>query len=57
MIKIKVSCSTREELAGVIRLLSPYTRKIKTPKEKPGEYVKAYFEDVELSEIPHDRKL
>ena len=41
-VKIKVSYSTDEELAGVIRLLSPALKGYKISRNKEGRYKKAY---------------
>lgn len=41
-IKIRVSYSTEEELAGVIRLLSPVLREVKVQPQK-GQYKRAYL--------------
>lgn len=42
-VKIRVSYTDEEELAGVIRLLSPMLRKIKVKSQK-GRYNLAYIE-------------
>ena len=44
-IKIKVSYTEDEELAGVIRLLSPLGKKWKVAKKQKGPYKKAYTEE------------
>ena len=44
MIKIKISYDTEEELAGVIRLLSPVLRSWKRSRNMEGHYKKAYVE-------------
>lgn len=44
MIKIKISYNTDEELAGVIRLLSPVMKSWKVSKNKEGTHKKAYAE-------------
>ena len=44
-IKIKVSYTEDEELAGVIRLLSPLGKKWKVSKKQKGPYKKAYTEE------------
>lgn len=41
-IKIRVSYSTEEELAGVIRLLSPVLREVKVQPQK-GQYKRVYL--------------
>lgn len=43
-VKIKVSYNTDEELAGVIRLLSPVLIDYKVSRNKEGRYKKAYAE-------------
>lgn len=43
-VKIKVSYNTDEELAGVIRLLSPVLKDYKVSRNKEGRYKKAYIE-------------
>ena len=43
-VKIKVSYNTEEELAGVIRLLSPVLKDYKVSRNKEGRYKKAYAE-------------
>ena len=43
-VKIKISYNTEEELAGVIRLLSPVIKSWKTSDNKEGRYKKAYVE-------------
>ena len=44
-VKIKVSYTDDEELAGVIRLLSPLGKKWKVAKKQKGPYKKAYTEE------------
>ena len=55
-IKIKISYNTDEELAGVVRLLSPALKDYKVSRNKEGKYKKAYadlnIEEVESSEGP-----
>lgn len=43
-VKIKVSYNTDQELAGVIRLLSPVLKDYKVSRNKEGRYKKAYAE-------------
>lgn len=43
-VKIKVSYNTDQELAGVIRLLSPVLRDYRISRNKEGRYKKAYAE-------------
>lgn len=43
-VKIKISYNTDEELAGVIRLLSPVLRSWKRSRNMEGRYKKAYAE-------------
>ncbi len=43
-VKIKISYNTDEELAGVIRLLSPVLRSWKRSRNMEGHYKKAYVE-------------
>lgn len=55
-IKIKISYNTDEELAGVVRLLSPALKDYKVSRNKEGKFKKAYadlnIEGVERSEGP-----
>ena len=55
-IKIKISYNTDEELAGVVRLLSPALKDYKVSRNKEGKQKKAYadlnIEEVERSEGP-----
>lgn len=44
-VKIRVSYTDDEELAGVIRLLSPLGKKWKVAKNQKGKYKKAYTEE------------
>ena len=44
MIKIKISYNTDEEIAGVIRLLSPVMKSWRVSRNKEGRYKKAYAE-------------
>lgn len=44
-IKVRVSYTEDEELAGVIRLLSPLVKSWKISKNHPGKYKKAYGEE------------
>lgn len=44
-VKIKVSYTDDEELAGVIRLLSPLGKKWKVSRNQKGPYKKAYTEE------------
>ena len=46
-VRIKVSYMGDEELAGVIRLLSPLGKKWKVAKKQKGPYKKAYTVDRE----------
>lgn len=43
-IKIKVSYTEDEELAGVIRLLSPRVISYKVARQQQGKFKKAYIE-------------
>lgn len=43
-VKIKVSYNTDQELAGVIRLLSPVMKKYKVSRNNDGQYKKAYID-------------
>lgn len=43
-VKIKLSYNTDEELAGVIRLLSPALKSWKKSRNQEGRYKKAYAE-------------
>lgn len=44
-VKIRISYTDDEELAGVIRLLSPLGKKWKVGKKQKGKYKKAYTEE------------
>lgn len=44
MIKIKISYNTDEEIAGVIRLISPVMKSWRVSRNKEGRYKKAYAE-------------
>lgn len=44
-VKIRVSYTDDEELAGVIRLLSPLGKKWKVSRNQKGKYKKAYTEE------------
>lgn len=44
-VKIRVSYTDDEELAGVIRLLAPLGKKWKVAKKQKGPYKKAYTEE------------
>lgn len=44
-VKIRVSYTDDEELAGVMRLLSPLGKKWKVAKKQNGPYKKAYTEE------------
>ncbi len=48
-VKIRVSYTDEEELAGVIRLLSPLGKKWKVTKNQKGPYKKAYTEECRSS--------
>lgn len=50
-VKIRVSYTDEEELAGVIRLLSPLGKKWKVSKNQKGKYKRAY------GELNHIRKV
>ena len=43
-VKIKVSYNTEEELAEVIRLLSPKVKTYKVAKKQEGQYKNAYLQ-------------
>lgn len=52
-VKIKVSYTDEEELAGVIRLLSPVMKSYKVAKGQQGVYKRAYIElKIELGTKP-----
>ena len=55
-VKIRVSYTEDEELAGVIRLLSPLGKKWKVAKNQKGPYKKAYTDDCSKRKqgIKHD---
>lgn len=44
-VKIRVSYTDEEELARVVRLLSPLGKKWKVPRNQKGIYKKAYTEE------------
>lgn len=44
MIKLRISYNTDEELAGVIRLLSPVIKSYKVAKNQKGQHKKAYVD-------------
>lgn len=48
-IKIRVSYTDDEELARVIRLLSPLGKKWKVARNQTGKYKKAYTEEHRLN--------
>ncbi len=43
-VKIRVSYTDDEELAGVIRLLSPHMVSYKVARQQEGKYKRAYIE-------------
>ena len=44
-VKIRVSYTDDEELAGIIQMLSPLGKKWKVPRNQKGPYKKAYTEE------------
>ena len=44
-VKIRVSYTDEEELAGVVRLLSPLGKKWKVARNQKGPYKKAYTDE------------
>lgn len=44
-IKIRVSYTDEEELAGIMQMLSPLGKKWKVAKKQNGKYKKAYTEE------------
>ena len=44
-VKIRVSYTDEEELAGIIQMLSPLGKKWKVPRKQKGPYKKAYTEE------------
>lgn len=44
-VKIRVSYTDEEELAGIIQMLSPLGKKWKVVKKQKGPYKKAYTEE------------
>lgn len=44
-VKIRVSYTDEEELAGIIQMLSPLGKKWKVAKKQKGPYKKAYTEE------------
>lgn len=55
-VKIKVSYTEDEELAGVIRLLSPLGKRWKVAKSQKGKYKKAYTDERRTSGGDNDNK-
>lgn len=51
MMKLKVSYMNREDLEKLLRLLRPYTLRLKQPENHKGEFRKAYID----IEIPPER--
>lgn len=43
-VKVKVSYTDDQELAGVIRLLAPAVQRCKVPRLQEGRYKRAYIE-------------
>lgn len=43
-VKIRISYTTEEELAGVLRLLSPVLKDCRVSNNRDGRYKKAYAE-------------
>ncbi len=43
-VKVKVSYTDEQELAGVIRLLAPAVQRCKVPRLQEGKYKRAYIE-------------
>lgn len=55
-VKIRVSYTDEEELARVIRLLSPLGKKWKVAKKQKGPYKKAYTEERRASGGKNEEK-
>lgn len=55
-VKIRVSYTDDEELAGVIQLLSPLGKKWKVAKKQKGPYKKAYTEERRASGGKNEEK-
>ena len=55
-VKIRVSYTDDEELAGVIRLLSPLGKKWKVARKQTGKYKKAYTEEHRGNGGENDKK-
>ena len=55
-VKIKISYNKDEELAGVVRLLSPALKTYKVAKKQEGPYKNAYalLEDMTKPERSHE---
>lgn len=53
-VKIKVSYTDDQELAGVIQLLAPAVQRCKVPKLQKGEYKRAYV-DLQVWEGKNER--
>lgn len=56
-VKVRISYNTDEELAGVVRLLSPALKTYKVAKKQDGPYKNAYalLEDVTKPERSHEK--
>ena len=55
-VKVRISYNTDEELAGVVRLLSPALKTYKVAKKQEGTYKNAYalLKDVTKPEGSHE---
>lgn len=53
-VKIRVSYTDDEELAGVIRLLSPQMVSYKVARQQQGKYKRAYI-DLDYTEDPEHK--
>ncbi len=55
-VKIRISYTTDEELAGVIRLLSPVIKSYKVSRKREGKYRNAYADLDVFSLMKHKLK-
>lgn len=47
-VKIRISYNTDKELAGVLRLLSPWVKSYKVSRKQKGKFKNAYVEFVDI---------
>ena len=55
-VKIRVSYTDEEELAGIMQMLSPLGKKWKVAKKQEGPYKKAYTEEYRVSGAKSEEK-